>query len=366
MNDARTQGIHQQHLIDALDREEGLKLELEAAQKQVERLKRRAIGHESQLQELNELLEAEEAKTHAERITRQEAEATACHYRAEALSAKQKERVANEHCDAAESEVFRLQREMTTGRRTIATANRLLGQLREDLGLAEANRRGAEEQLHAAKVKVHALDRDLATSTDRVSILEYQAKEFGETILKQHQRVEYAETALRTMACELEDSNTRLCDSMERYKDLEAAHKKCNLSTAAAAAESGGTHTDKRSLHSLHIRDNPGKRERCASSSGLRQVLWNDERMVERMNVKLTLSAVGTQTNVAPETPVFPEPAIYSAVPASVVVYQVDIPKASGNVLNGPGAIWKDPPWRLLYWLRPNSLRFLCRTCLGR
>ena len=224
MNGARTQGMDRQHLIETLDGEDGLKLELEAAQKEVVRMKRRAIYHESQLRELNDLLEAEETKTYAERIARENAVVAACHYRAEALEAKRMEKVANEHCDEAESEVLSLQRELTTERCMMATANRLLGQLREDLVLAKANRRGGDEQLHAAKARVCTLDHDLATINDRVRILEGQAKDFEETILKQHQRVEYAENALRTIACELEDSNKRLCDSVERYNTLEAAH----------------------------------------------------------------------------------------------------------------------------------------------
>ena len=365
MKDARTQEIHQQHLIDALDREEGLKLELDAAQKEIEQLKRRAIGHESQLQDFNEALEAEETKTNNERTARQDAEATACHHRAEALEAKRKERVANEHCDTAELEVFRLQKEMATERCTIATANRLLGQVREDLGLAEANRRSGDEELHAAKAKVHTLNHDLATSNDRVRMLEYQAEELGEIILNQHQRVEYAEDALRTMASELEDSNMKLCDSNERYKDLDAAHKQCTLSTAAAAAESVGAHADKPSLHSPHKRDNPEKPERCASSSGFGQVFRNDENTEERMITKLPSRPVKTQPNIAPGMPALPSPAKSRLLPASVVVYHIEPQKTSGTILNRRWLIEKDPPWRLWYWLRPDSLRFLYRTYLS-
>ena len=365
MDDARTQGIDGQHLIDALDREDGLKLELEAAQKEVEQLKRRAIGHKSQLQELNDLLEAEEAKTYAERKARQNAEATACRYRAEALEAKRNERVANEHCDDAESEVCKLQKEMTTERCMMATATRLLGQLRGDLGLAEANRRCGDEQLHAAKAKVCTLNHDLATANDRVRILEDQAKEFGEVILRQHQRVEYAETAIRTMACELDNSNMKFCDSMQRYKDLEAAHEKCTLSKAAAA-ELGKAYADKPSPHRRHKRGDPEKRVRCASPSGPRQVPCSDESIGDRMTDKLTLSIVENQTNIAPGTPVLPEPAVLTPLLASVVVCQVELPKVSGKMLIGRQAIAKDPPWRLLYWLRPNSLCFLCRFCVGR
>ena len=364
MKDARTQEIHQQHLVDALDREEGLKLELEAAQKEIEQLKRRAIGHESQLQEINEALEAEETKTNNERTARQNAEATACHHRAEALEAKRKERIANEHCDAAELEVFRLQREMTTERCTIVTANRLLGQLREDLGLAEANRRSDDEQLHAAKAKVHTLNQDLATSNDRVRMLEYQAKELGEIILKQHQRVEYAEEALRTMASELEDSNMKLCDSNERYHDLEAAYKR-TLSTAAAAADSVGAHADKQSLHSPHKRDDPEKQERCASSSGLQQVFRNDESTEEKMITKLPSRRVKTQPDIAPGIPVFPSPAIHRPAPTSVILYHAEPPTTSGHILNRHWLIERDPPSRLWYWLRPDALRFLYRSYLS-
>ena len=367
MNDARTQGTYRQHLTDTLDREDGLKMELEAAQNEVEQLKRQAIGHESKLQELNDLLEAEEAKTYAERITRQNAEATACHYRAEALEAKRMERVANDHCDDAESEVFRLQKELATECCKVATANRLLDQLREDLGLAEAIRSRAGEQLRAAKAMVCTLDHDLVTSNERVRVLEDQAKNFEVIILKQHQRVEHAETALQAMVCELEDNSTKLCDSMQKHKDLEDAHKQCTPSTAAAAAaELGGARADKQSLHSLHKRDNPGKRERCASSSESRQVPWSDEVMGDRMTDRLTLSIVENQITWEPGPPVSLEPATSTPVPASMVVFQVGLPKASGKSLNRPRAIWRDPPSRLLYWLRPDSLRFLCRTCLGR
>ncbi|KAM0805207.1 hypothetical protein BDR22DRAFT_959302 [Usnea florida] len=369
MNDAQIQEIDRQHLIEILNREDGLMLKLEAAQKEVEQLKGRAIAHEYQLHEINDLLEAEEAKTYAERVARENAEATVCHYRAEALEAKRKERVANEHCDEAESEILRLQKELATERCMMATANRLLGQAREDLVLAEANWRGSYEQLRAAKAKVNTLHHDLAISNDRVRILEDQADDLVEANLKQHQKVECAELALRTMACELEDSNMKLCDSMERHKDLELAHKRCTLSTAAvasAAAELGGAHADKWSLHSVYKRKKSWNRVRWASSSELWQVPWSDESMGDRMIDKLTLSTVETQMNVDPGTLVCSESAIANPVPASVVVGEVELLKTSGKSLNGPRAIGKDPPWRLLYWLRPDSLRFLCRTCLGR
>ena len=367
MNDAHTQEIDRQHLIETLDREDELKLKLEAAQKEVEQLKRRAICHGSQLQELNDLLEAEEAKTYAERTARENAEATVCHYRAEALDAKRKERVANEHCDEAEMEVLRLQRELATERCMMATANRLLGQVREDLVLAEANWRGGDEQLRAAKAKVNTLDHDVVTSNDRVRILEDQAKDLMEANLKYHQKVECAELALRTMTSELEDSNMKLCDSMERNKDFELAHRQCTFFMAeAAAAELGGVHADKRSLHSLYKPNKSWKRERWASSSEFRQVPWSDESMGDRMTDKLTPSTVENQTNVDPGTFVCSESAISNPVPASMAVCEVELPKTNRNILTGPRDNWKDPPWRLLYWLRPDSLRFLCRTCLGR
>ena len=366
MNDAYTQGIDRQYLLDARDREDRLKLELEAAQQEVSQLKRLAISHAFTLLELNSLLEAESAKTHFELTTRQTAETTTRHHLAETREAQRNEKIANQHCEAAELEIVGLQREITTERRTKATANRLLGQLREDLGQAEANRKCADEQLDAAKGEMYTLSHDLATSTTRVSVLEHQAQEMGEIILTQHQRVEFTETALRTMASQLEDSNMKLCDSMERYEDLEALHKKCTISTAAAAAELGEPQADKRSLHRLHRRSNPEKRERRASSSNLRQVPCSDESMADSMTNKLTLRTVETQKDTAPGTPVYSEPAKLTPAPASSVLCPVEFPKTSGKMLNGPRDIWRDPPWRLLYWLRPHSLRVLCRICLGR
>ena len=360
MNDARLQGIDRQHLTDALVREDGLKLELEAAQKEVEQLKHRALYHESQLQELNSLLEAESAKTSAELMTRQNVQATACHYRAKTLSAQQKEKIANQHCEAAESEILRLQREVATERHTTATANRLLSGLREDLALTEASRKRADEQLDAATVKVSTLGHDLETSTERESLLERQARELGELISKQHQRVEFAENALRTMACELEDSNMKFCDSISRYADLEALHKQCILSTAAAAAASDSAHANKQSLYSLHEADDPEEREFCAS---LRQVPRNSKIPSESIHDALTSRTVEHQTKLAPETPICSERAIYRP---SVVVSHVEPPKARRDFLNGRWPIWKDPPWRLLYWLRPDSLRFLCWALFGR
>ena len=370
MDDAPAQEIDRQHLADALDREDELKLELEAAQEEVEQLKRLAIGHESKLQELNNLLEAEEAKTDAERTARQNAEATACRHRAETLEAKRKEKVANEHCEAAEMEILRLQREMKTERCTTATANRLIDQLREDLGLAEANRRGADEQLYAAKAKNYALDHDLATSNDRERILEDQAKDFEMTVLKQYQRVELAENALHTIAYKLEESNTKFCASMERYADLEAKHKQHILSPAAAAtaAESDEPHANKQSLYSLYTQDHPPEQARRPPPSKLQQVHHTSKTTGESTHDKLTLRTVETQTKVAPRTPPCSSPAIYHPVSASVVVYQVEPPpKASGDFFNNRSwPIGKDPPWRLFYWLRPESLRLLCSALLGR
>lgn len=114
MDNAYAVELLRESFINACEREDGLTLELETAQKQMEELRRCPMMSKARSHDIEETLAIEEVKTNKERLAKQEAEATTRHYRAEALRAKQKESVANEHCDAAEVEVSRLQKEVST------------------------------------------------------------------------------------------------------------------------------------------------------------------------------------------------------------------------------------------------------------
>lgn len=357
MDDVYTMEIVRQGLIDSCKREDGLMLQLHAAQEEAEELKSRAIVNKIRLQELDEALEVEETNTNVERLARQNAEATTRQHSAEMLKAKRKEDIANKHCESAESEVLRLQRELSMERSATGTANRLLCQLREDLGLAELNQGNAYEQLSAAKAKLSILQEALGTATNRISMLECQATQSGEFTKNQRQRVEDMENALRTNVYELKDYKIKLSDTLERLNELRTKHMECDFasSVTATAFDTDTVDVHKQSPINLETVD------QSRSDTERQHVLENDRGIEENMVVKAMLSTAKNQTIIPSGKPAFPELAILRPAPALVTTSQIDTFKSNGRTPPAPRANLNNPPWKLLYWLRPNLLHFLFR-----
>ena len=108
-----------QSRTNARDEEHELTLKLQAAQEEIEELKRGAMTNKERFQKFDEALEVEEAKTNDERLARREAEETSRQHRAELSKAKRKEAIANEHCDAAEAEILNLKRDLSSERSAV-------------------------------------------------------------------------------------------------------------------------------------------------------------------------------------------------------------------------------------------------------
>ena len=96
-------------LLSAKEREDGLISELQVAQSSMQELTSLAAGYKAKYQQLDDMLEAEQIKTDAERQARLEAEETLRCHRAEVSKLRRNETNANLHCEAAETEVINLQ-----------------------------------------------------------------------------------------------------------------------------------------------------------------------------------------------------------------------------------------------------------------
>lgn len=352
MDDVYATELLQQSLIDACEREKGLNLKLQAAQDEMEELKRRAFVHKRRFQELDEALEIEEAKTNAERLARQEAEETARQHGVEVLTARKNETIAKEHCDAAESEILRLQSDLSMERSTTAGMDLQLCHFREDLGQSEYNGMVAYENLQAAKAKVCALQDDLGVALDRISMLERQARESEAAFKKEHWRVEEAEQASCAIADELKSNKSEPSNTLEKYNDPQAQHIERDSveSAATTASDTDRLNVDSQSNVELESVDSRSSEyERVPVSK-------TDKSMEETMS-----TAENRKINPL-DMPALPEPARLRPALASVTVCQVEIFKTTGRILPAPRVNLRSPPWRCFWRFRSNSLHLLFRS----
>ena len=344
MDDIYATELLRQNLTDSLEREDNLKQALQAAETEMQSLRTHAHEHKARYQKLDDLLEAEEAKTHAERLGKQEAEETTRQHRAEFLKLRRNEAIANQHCEAAESEVINLQRDLSTERSAVVAAGQLSARLREELRQAEANGMAAYDMLNAARARIFTLEQDIELATDRISVLEQQARGYEERVEKERQRMAEAETTLSATTSETKNTELRFSDLLEKYTAVEAEHSKChptdsppvtNPNTASVADETQSpiltqttdpppsTHAQE-SIHTITSR-----------TAAKDQVLNSPQ----------------------PELPTFPEKAILRPQLASVTNFQVEIFKATGKIM--PVADTKNLRWKLFWRLPGNLLRFL-------
>ena len=351
MDEVYAMELLRQNLISACEREDGLTLKLEAAQNEMAELRRCAIVSKARSHEIENILAIEEAKTNAERLAKQEAEETTRQHRAEALRAKQKAIVANKHCDAAESEVSRLQKEVSTEHSAKVAAELLSSQLREDLGLAKINEKIAYEQLHFVRSKASTLQEDVCVASDRIKMLERQVEEFVEVLEKGRQRVEEAENALSMTSCELESKKLELRAMLEKYNDLAATQSKCDFpdSAVTTAFDTG----------SVEIKSAKHEREQGFNTE-------SDAKKNRPYFFEIGSSRERKRSDISTELPAFPEPAMLRPALASVTACQVEVFKASGRFLPAPTGNLRSPLWELLCRLPSNPLNLIFRGVCRR
>ena len=344
MDDVYAMELLQQSLIEASDRENQLILDLQAAQEAVKQWKQAAFVSKSKFQELDQALEDEEVKTNAERLARQKAEQDTRQHQIDVLEAKQKETIANEHCDAAELEVLRLQSELSAQCSARAAADTVLSQVREDLRLAELNGNTTFGQLHVAKKKISTLLEDLGAAKN----LEGQVKD--------HEQMKEEGSALCGISHELKNLWLKLKVILGMYNDIYAEHSRRNVATSIAATALNGDVDVSNKLHPAMEHGNA-----IGSKHVLEQLL-----NAERSNGKRTvvMSAFATERNkpiIATRMPAFPEPAILRSALTSTTTCQLDMSKVTSGLLPAPRAKLQNSALQCLWRARSNSLHLPVR-----
>ncbi len=343
------------------DGEHELTLKLQAAQEEMEELKRGAMTNKERLQKFDEALEVEEAKTNDERLARREAEETLRRHRAELSKAKRKEVLANEHCDAAEAEIFILQRDLSSERSAVVAADRLSCRLREDMGLAKLNEKLAHEQLTAARAKVCTLQEDLGVAIDHISLLERQVRDHEDSLKKDRQRIEETEEALGSVTDELEKTRSTLGEILEKYDMLEAKHNKRG---AGIAVTPPAFHTDRAAID----KESPVHHERevfVRSAHEGEQVVESGRGMEKTAAANVRLRTAKDQAIITSGLPALPEPAILRPVLTSVTSCHVEIFMTPGRPVPDHRANLKNPLWKC-FWKFPSKSLYLLFRGPGR
>lgn len=349
MDDVYAMELLQQSLIDASDREKQLILDIQAAQELAEQWKQAAFISKTRFQELDQALEDEEVKTNAELLARQEAEEAARQHQVQVLKAKQKETIANEHCDAAELEVLRLQSELSTQCSARAAADSVLSQLREDLSLAELNGNTTFGQLHIAKAKITTLMEDLGAAKNRISALEGQTRESEGTFEKEHKPMEEEGSALCGIPPELTNLWLKFKYTLGMYNDIFAK------SMAARAVDSHVLDVNNK-LHPAVELENYSDAKQT-----FEQVLKVERSIGNRMVVKAAFGTARKKSIIATEMPTFPEPAILRSALTSTTTCRLDMSKVTPRLLPAPRAKLQNSAMQRLWRARSNSLRLPVR-----
>ena len=357
MDNVYAMELLQQSLTNAREGEHELTLKLQAAQEEIEELKREAMTNKTRFQELDEALEVEEARTNVESLAKQEAEETSRQHRAEASKAKRKETIANKHCDAAEAEILKLQKDWSSERSAVVAADRLSCRLREDIGLAKLNEKVVLDQLTAARIKVCTLQEDLEVAIDRITMLECQARRFEDSLKEDHQRMEEAEKTLGALTYELEKTRSTLGETLEKYDRLEAKHSKREFALAVTATAFDPDRPEIDKEPPVHHESKPS-----AGPNHQREQVPEIERSMEKTaaaNVRLRKAK--DQAIVGPKLPTLPEPAILRPILTSVTSCHVEVFMTPGRIVAVPRANLKKPLWKCFWRFPSNSLYLLFR-----
>lgn len=341
-------------LSDALEREKLLTSDLRAAQSSAEELQSRAAEYKIKYQRLDDALEAEEAKTSAERLAREAAEETTTEHCAAVLKSKQNEAIAEQHCEAAESEVIDLRKNLSVERSATATANNLANRLREDLELAEGNERAAYDSLDAARAKVSELQRELLDAANDLNILKGDARELEEMVQRENQRATEAENSLDVVVSELKSNEIRFSDLLERYNALEANQGERDRTRCKSATVYDTDSVDVQSPVGIQHTTLPSSERLPLKSSEFCR------NMSETTLVDSAWSTAKSHEDNPMDLPVLPEPAVLRPALASVAADHVDVLSAKGRLSPARRTTAKKPRRRCVWRLpKVNTLQLL-------
>lgn len=342
-------------LSDALERENLLTSELRAVQRSTQELQSRADEYRSKYQRLDDALEVEEAKTSAERLAREAAEETTRQHRAEVFISKRNEAIANQHCEAAESQIIDLQNSLSIKRSATATASNLSNRLREDLKLAKASETAAYDMLDAARAKVSELQEELVDAANDLYMLKRDARELEDIVQRENQRATEAENSLRVVLSEVKNNEIRFSELLERFNALEAKHGKCSC-TGSTSATIHDTNSvgDQSTISFQHMALRSSSKHLPSQSTELCR------NISETTLVNSTWSTAKYPETSPIELPALPKPAVLRPAPASITANHVEVLKPKGRLLPARKANTKKLRRRCL-WRLPmvNTLQLL-------
>ena len=330
--------------------------ELEATKEEIQELKNHANVYEARCQELNEALEVEEAKTDAERLARQEAEATTRQHRAEISKFRRNEVIANEHCDAAESECIELQKLLATERSSRVAADRIAARLREDLSLAEINERSVYDQLNHANVQIRSLREDKEMAEHCIAVLTLEGEEMKSVLRMEHQRFMEAVEALGIAAEEARCTEDRFSDLVMKYDALKAVaiEPAIDDSMALTAFDPGSVAVDVQSPIDL----------RCGTTL---EHLHIQERVTEihkvtdkTMIVEAIPSMAKDRPSAPTEMPAFPEPVTLRPAHASSISCPEESFETTARYYPATDTASTNLRWKFFCRIPANFLQGLC------
>ena len=344
-----------QTLMEASMGGDGLMSKLQAAKQEIKELKQTVTVYKTRYQELSEALEVEEAKTDAERFARQEAEATTRKYRAEVVKARQIESVANEHCEAAESEVTSLEQLLATECSARAAADRLVAQLREDLSLVESNETSVYDQLKDAKAQACLLQDDLRIAEPCIAMLKVDERETKTVLQKEHQRVMETAEALSVAEEEAKCTEDRFGDLSKEYDTLKAKLIEPSVisSMAPIACDGGSMGLEVQSLVDLRYAG-------TLRPSQVHEQIMDTDKVMDETTIVEAISSIAKDRPFDPtEMPAFPEPAILRPTHTSAVTCREDLFEATSRPCPVSSAATKSLRWRFCCRVPMNFLQGL-------
>ena len=340
-------------LFDAQEREEALTLKLQTTQIKLQELENRAVEYKLGYQRLDDALEAEQFKTAAERLAREEAEETIAQHRAQVLKLRRDEVNANKHCEVAEAEIVSLREELSKERSKIAAWCELCSRLNEDMRRTETSELTAYDLLEAAKAKACLLQEELLDISEHKKNVEVQARILEKRVQGEHERATEAEHALDVLKYEVKSKDLHFSDLLEKYNALEAKHSECDTERPVVTTSSN---TDSLIIGTQHPPCT--KSGRTFHPNHEQERISNlNKRPAEKTIIKPPPKITRSDRAINPTgMPTPPKPAILRPTLASI---QVEMFKPAGRVLPAPNANTNKLRWKFFWRLPAETLELL-------
>ena len=346
-------------LIDAQERKAKLQKELQYAQAETIEAERQALHFKRKYQEIDNDLEAQEAETNRERLARERAEGAVRQAQSEVKKARRDEAIANEHCDSAEGEVIKLQKELSR-ERSVAVALRqkvseiqkakrneaiandhcdlaeteiirlqqelskersVTAALREDLRRAGMSETAAYVLIDGGDATIRALRGHLDIAKDRIRVLEVEAERREECFEEEQERLIEAEEALAAVANELKTNELKCIDIWETDLAQEAGNVRYDLATSKPATDFDTDTGNCNERVSVDTDENGATILSGDEVGGKKRAENSTKNMDERMTIIKRLLAAAAKDDAATSSrgmPLFPERAIVRPRQASM------------------------------------------------